>query len=138
MDIWSKKKRSDVMSKIRSKNTKPELLLRSDLHKRGYRFRIHSTSFPGKPDIILPKYKTVIFVNGCFWHQHKNCIDGRIPKTRVKYWKDKLDKNVNRDIRNKKIIKKMGWKVIITWECEIEKKLPQIIKLIVNKIKQPA
>jgi DNA mismatch endonuclease (patch repair protein) len=114
------------MSKIRSKNTKPEIILRSELHKKGYRFRIHSKSLPGKPDIILPKYKTVIFVHGCFWHQHKNCIDGRIPKTRTDYWKAKLEKNIQRDIKNRKEIKKMGWKPLVIWECEIEKKIEKI------------
>ncbi len=134
MDIWTKRKRSDVMSKIRSKNTKPELKLRSELHKKGYRFRIHLSSFPGKPDIVLPKYKAVIFVHGCFWHQHKNCIDGRIPKTRTKYWEEKLNKNVCRDIKHKRILRKMGWNVITVWECEIEKKIGTVLNKIESKI----
>ncbi|MBA7581637.1 Very short patch repair protein [subsurface metagenome] len=85
MDIWSKQKRSEVMSKIRGKNTKPELILRSQLFRQGFRFRIHQKDLPGKPDIVLPKYRTVIFVHGCFWHYHKDCREGRIPSTNSKF-----------------------------------------------------
>jgi len=126
MDIWTKKKRSHVMSNIRSRNTKPEILLRSYLHKHGFRFRVHEKKLPGKPDIVLPKYKTIIFVHGCFWHQHKNCIDGRIPKSRTKYWKEKLDGNVRRDRKYVKDLKKLGWRVLAAWECEIEKEEIQL------------
>jgi len=127
MDIWSKEKRSDVMSKIRSKNTKPEKLLRSLLHKKGLRFRIHRKDLPGKPDIVFPKPRVAIFVHGCFWHFHKDCNEGRIPSTNSKFWKNKLEKNIAKD---KKVIKElilMGWNVIIVWECEIEK-TPLIIE----------
>lgn len=135
MDIWSKEKRSDVMSKIRSKNTKPEKLLRSMLHKSGYRFRIHKKELPGKPDIVMPKYKIIIFVNGCFWHYHKNCPEGRIPHTNSIFWKDKLQKNVKRDKNNIKALRKLGWKVIIIWECEIEKKPEVTLKRIIKNLK---
>lgn len=114
------------MSNIRSRNTKPEILLRSYLHKHGFRFRVHEKKLPGKPDIVLPKYKTIIFVHGCFWHQHKNCIDGRIPKSRTKYWKEKLDGNVRRDRKYVKDLKKLGWRVLAAWECEIEKEEIQL------------
>jgi DNA mismatch endonuclease, patch repair protein len=110
------------MSKIRSKNTKPEILLSSLLFKNRLRFRIHKTDLPGKPDIILPKYHSVIFVHGCFWHHHKNCPEGRIPNTNSIFWKEKLFNNVERDKKHKYSLKKAGWNVITIWECEIEKK----------------
>lgn len=136
MDIWSKEKRSDVMSKIRSKNTKPEMILRSSLHKLGYRFRIHRKDLPGKPDIVLPKYKTVIYVHGCFWHYHKDCREGRIPDTNSKFWKEKLYKNVERDKKHQNECEKLGWKVFIAWECEIEHDLDELIIKIKEKLKE--
>jgi|ERR1035441_2122493 DNA mismatch endonuclease (patch repair protein) len=135
MDIWSKEKRSEVMSKIRSKNTKPEKLLRSLLHKSGYRFRIHKKDLPGKPDVVLTKYKTVIFVHGCFWHSHKKCQEGKIPKTNVKFWTDKLQKNILRDREHSRKLKKDGWKVITVWECELEKNPNNILKRIFHSLK---
>src|SRR3990172_3737457 len=122
MDIWSKEKRSYVMSRIRSKDTSPEKKVRSLLHQMGYRFRIHVKSLPGQPDIVLPKYKKVIFVHGCFWHLHKNCRDGTIPKTRHEKWKAKLKRNIERDRIHLMQLKKLGWIVLVLWECEIEKK----------------
>lgn len=119
-DTLSKEKRSWNMSRIVSKNTKPELIVRSLLHKMGYRFRLHSNKIPGKPDIILSKYHTVIFVHGCFWHQHKNCKDGKIPKSNTVYWIEKLNKNIQRDKENIKAIKRMGWKFLVVWECQLE------------------
>ena len=130
MDIWSKKKRSEIMSKIRSKNTRPEKFLRSALHNRGYRFRIHKKGLPGNPDIVLSKHKTIIFVNGCFWHHHEECKSGRIPKTNKKYWKEKLSNNIERDKHNQKACEDLGWKVIVVWECEIKKELPKTIEKI--------
>lgn len=123
MDIWPKEKRSQVMSKIRSKNTKPELILRSALHQLGYRFRVHRKDLPGKPDIVLPKYNTVIFVHGCFWHYHKECKEGRIPDTNSKFWKEKLIKNIERDSKHQIKCEELGWKVIVVWECEVERKI---------------
>ncbi|WP_419699040.1 very short patch repair endonuclease [Mucilaginibacter sp. NFX135] len=120
-DIWSKEKRSAVMSKIRSKNTKPEIQLRSYLHSQGLRFRINRKDLPGKPDIVLPKYKTVIFVHGCFWHYH-HCREGKIPKTNTIFWEDKLLKNVKRDAINQERLTADGWKVLVVWECELEGK----------------
>lgn len=135
MDIWSKEKRSLVMSKIRSKDTKPEIILRSALHKLGYRFRIHKKELPGKPDIVLAKYKTVIFVHGCFWHYHKDCPEGRIPNTNSKYWKEKLLKNIERDKKHQDLCKELGWNVLIIWECKIEKKLEEVLTIIETTIK---
>lgn len=122
MDIWSKEKRSDVMSKIRSKNTKPELFLRSWLHGQGFRFRIHRKDLPGKPDIVLPKYRTAIFVHGCFWHYHAGCNEGRIPDTNSKFWQTKLSKNIDRDLKHQANLRESGWQVIVIWECELEGK----------------
>ena len=116
------------MSKIRSKDTKTELILRSVLHRLGYRFRIHRKDLPGKPDIVLTKYNTVIFVHGCFWHYHENCKEGRIPDTNSKFWREKLYKNVERDRKHQEACKEVGWKVVIVWECEIEKRLDDTIK----------
>lgn len=127
MDIWSKDKRSKVMSKIRGKDTKPEMILRSQLFRKGFRFRVHQKNLPGKPDIVLAKYKTVIFVHGCFWHYHNDCREGRIPSTNTKFWKDKLFKNVEKDARYKEALENMGWNVITVWECEIEKSTDTII-----------
>lgn len=132
MDIWSKRKRSEVMSKIKSKNTKPELILRKELFKMGYRFRIHDNTLPGKPDIKLPKYNTVIFVHGCFWHFHKKCKEGRIPSSNSEFWKIKLERNITNDKKNIRLLRKQGWIVLVVWECEIEKKL----NLVINKIEK--
>lgn len=134
MDIWTKEKRSDVMSKIGSKNTKPELILRSALFKKGFRFRVHRKDLPGKPDIVLTKYQTVIFVHGCFWHYHSDCREGRTPSTNSDFWKTKLSKNVEKDERNTKTLREMGWKVIVVWECEIEKHFEKTINELILKI----
>ena len=117
-DIISKEKRSWNMSRIKGKNTKPERIVRSLLHKMGYRFRLHRKDLPGKPDIVLPKYKTVIFVHGCFWHRHKGCKYAYNPKSRVDFWGRKFKGNVERDHKHKLQLEKNGWKVIVIWECE--------------------
>lgn len=135
MDIWSKKKRSQVMSKIRSKNTRPEKVLRSALFRLGYRYRIHAKQLPGKPDLVLPKYHTVIFVHGCFWHQHKDCREGRVPSTNSEFWKDKLNRNSERDAANIKHLKKLKWQVLTIWECEIERQLEKTIKRVISHLK---
>ncbi|WP_426277700.1 very short patch repair endonuclease [Chryseobacterium sp. S-02] len=127
MDIWSQKKRSEVMKKIKGKDTKPEKILRSALFRKGFRFRIHRKDLPGKPDIVFPKYKTAVFVNGCFWHYHEDCREGRIPSTNTEFWKNKLSKNIERDKRNINSLEELGWNVIVVWECDIEKNLNQII-----------
>ena len=136
MDIWSKHKRSEVMSKIRGKNTKPEMILRSLLFRQGFRFRLHKKDLPGKPDIVLPKYKTVIFVHGCFWHYHKECREGRIPSTNTKFWEGKLFKNVEKDAKYKEALENLGWNVLTVWECEIEKSTEAIVKNIISLLKK--
>lgn len=109
------------MSAVKGKDTKPEILVRKWLHAAGYRFRLHVKELPGKPDIVLHKYKTVIFVNGCFWHQHQGCPHAKLPGTHREFWEDKLRKNVARDERNYQELRDLGWKVRIIWECEVKK-----------------
>jgi len=121
-DIWSKERRSQVMSKIRGKDTKPEIAVRSLLHSLGYRFTVNgpkNRELPGKPDIVLPKLKTVVFVHGCFWHQHEGCKFAYLPKSNKSFWMNKLLSNKKRDSRNIKELERMGWEVVIVWECEI-------------------
>lgn len=120
MDIVSKEKRSRMMSGIKGKNTKPELLLRSALHKLGFRFRIQRKDLPGKPDIVLPKYKTIIFVHGCFWHRHLGCKYAYTPKSNIEFWTNKLEGNVIRDRLTEKALEEMGWRILIVWECEVK------------------
>ncbi len=116
------------MSKIRSKNTKPEMLLRKALFAIGYRYRIDYKNLPGKPDIVFPKYKTAIFVHGCFWHGHEGCKIAHIPKSNIEFWEQKISKNQERDQNNILKITSMGWKILTFWECEISKKtIPYII-----------
>jgi len=135
MDIWSKEKRSHVMSRIRSKNTSPEIILSSLLHRLGYRFRLHVKGLPGQPDIVLPKYKKVIFVHGCFWHLHKGCRDGTIPKTQHEEWKPKLERYVERDKDHIKKLRKMVWNALVIWECEVEKRIGKVEKKIPRFLK---
>ncbi len=123
MDRISKARRSANMSRIRSKNTKPELLVRKALWSLGYRYRIHYKELPGKPDIALTRLKIAIFVHGCFWHRHKNCIEASKPKTNSEFWENKIRMNIERDKRNISLIKDLGWKVIVVWECELKNDL---------------
>ena len=119
-DIFSSQKRSDIMSKISGKNTKPEILVRKFLFSKGFRYRINVKTLPGKPDIVLPKYKTVIFINGCFWHGH-NWKKGKLPSSNIDFWKEKISNNKSRDDKNSDLLVKLGWKVIIIWQCEVSK-----------------
>jgi len=121
-DIWSKEKRSEVMSLIRSKNTKPERIARKILSGLGYRYRLNVRKIPGSPDISITKYKCAIFIHGCFWHYHSRCRDGKIPEGNRNYWEPKLKANRKRDLRNRRLLKKEGWKVLVLWECQIKKK----------------
>jgi DNA mismatch endonuclease (patch repair protein) len=131
-DIWNSEKRSWVMSRIRSRNTKPEIVVRSILHRLGYRFTVNgplNRTLPGKPDIVLPKWKTVILVHGCFWHAHEDCKDFRLPKTRTEWWREKLAKNKARDIKVKREIEEAGWHVMTVWACEM-KTVPKLEQLV--------
>jgi DNA mismatch endonuclease (patch repair protein) len=121
MDDLTTEQRHVNMSHIQSKNTKPEMIVRKYLFSKGFRYRVNDKRYPGHPDIVLPKYKTVIFINGCFWHQHPNCKYASIPKTNKEYWIPKLQKNVERDKLNYKKLSKLGWNVIVIWECELKK-----------------
>jgi len=127
--------RSRNMSAIKSKNTKPEIIVRKLLHSMGYRFRLHKKDLPGSPDIVLPKYKTVIFVHGCFWHRHKNCKYASTPKTRQEFWEAKFRENINRDKLNQENLSSKGWKIILVWECEIKDKDFDLNRLFKNEIK---
>lgn len=124
MDKLDAQRRSQNMSQIRSKNTKPEVLLRSLLHRAGYRFRLHRKDLPGKPDIVFPGRRKVILVHGCFWHQHLGCREGRIPGTRQDYWRPKLKRNVERDAAAVEQLRTLGWDVMTVWECEIKNAEP--------------
>ena len=138
-DIFSEEQRSYVMSRVGSKNTKPELIVRSYLHGLGFRFKIHEKNLPGRPDIVLPKHRCVVFVNGCFWHRHKGCSRASMPSTRVDFWQSKFERNIARDQKNLCLLEKAKWKVCLVWECEIDKisrraeKLPELA----NEIIQP-
>jgi len=110
------------MSKVRGVNTSPELLVRKYLFKRGYRFSLHRKSLPGTPDIVLSKYRAVIFVNGCFWHGHKDCMKSSLPKTHTEFWRNKIVRNMERDVINQQKLIDLGWKVIIIYQCELKRK----------------
>jgi len=136
-DIYSKQKRSEIMSHISGKETKSEILVRKFLFTNGLRFRKNVKDLPGKPDIVLPKYKTIIFIHGCFWHRH-DCKRGTLPTTNVEFWKAKIEGNVERDKRNVAELEKLNWNVFIVWQCEIQnvqmrqEKLLHILNLILN------
>lgn len=137
-DILTPEKRSWNMSRIKGKNTKPEVLLRSLLHHAGFRFRIHADNLPGKPDIVLPRYNTVIFVNGCFWHRHKNCKYAYSPKSRQDFWQEKFSRTVQRDQEKTKKLIKDGWQVHTVWECELKNDLEAVINDLISEIKECA
>ncbi len=120
MDTVSASQRSLNMKSIRSKNTKPEIAVRKILHSLGLRFRIHCSDLPGKPDIVLKRFNTVIMLNGCFWHKHSGCPRSNVPKSNCSYWSDKLEKNVERDKGTQLALTELGWRVIIVWECELK------------------
>jgi DNA mismatch endonuclease (patch repair protein) len=120
-DVHSPEQRKKNMSAISSKDTKPEIFIRNELHKRGYRYRKNAKDLPGKPDIVLPKYKAVIFVNGCFWHKHE-CHLFRLPSTRTEWWAKKLEATRLRDKSNIEVLNLDGWKVLVIWECAIKGK----------------
>lgn len=120
-DVHTKEVRSYNMSQIRSKNTKPELVVRKYLFAKGFRYRLHSKDLPGKPDIVLPKYRTVIFVHGCFWHGHEGCKYFVVPKTRTEWWLSKINRNKELDLQSTFQLQQNGWKVIEIWQCDLKK-----------------
>jgi DNA mismatch endonuclease, patch repair protein len=121
MDRLSREHRSWNMSRIRGRNTKPEYAVRSMLHRLGFRFRLHSRELPGRPDVVLPKYQSVVLVHGCFWHRHSQCPFAYTPKSRINFWGRKFAENVTRDRCTVTALRKAGWKVIIVWECELRR-----------------
>ncbi|MBX2950768.1 MAG: DNA mismatch endonuclease Vsr [Crocinitomicaceae bacterium] len=138
VDKVSKERRSEIMSSVRGKDTKPELIVRQFLFSEGFKYRLHDKKLPGKPDIKLTKYKTVIFINGCFWHGHTNCKIYVMPKTNKKFWQEKIDKNVARDEKNIAELKSLGWNVILLWECELKKtRRENTFKDLIDKILYP-
>lgn len=120
-DVFSSEKRSWLMSRVKGRNTAPEILIRSILHRMGFRFRIHRRDLPGNPDIVLPLHSKVIFVHGCFWHGHKRCPRSKRPTTRKGFWNRKLDQNIERDKHSQLELQRMGWKVLVVWECQTRK-----------------
>jgi len=136
MDIWTKEKRSLVMSKIRGRNTKPERIVRSHLTDMGFRYRLNVKDLPGKPDIVLRRYGVIVFIHGCFWHMCPHCREGRIPTSRSTYWEGKLLKNKSRDRKNIRKLQRDGWKVLKLWECEIEGKLNKVIEKLIRALSE--
>ena len=129
-DIYSKNKRSRIMSKISGKETKYEILVRKFLFEKGFRYRKNDKRLPGRPDIVLPKYKTIIFIHGCFWHGH-HCKAGKLPETNKEFWENKINSNIERDKNNQLILGKLGWKIIIIWQCKLKNK-----KVVTKKLKE--
>ena len=120
MDTFSRAERSEIMRRVHSENTRPERSVRSILHRLGYRFRLHGRVLPGTPDIVLPKFETVVFVHGCFWHRHPNCPRASMPASNQSYWHDKFQRTISRDKSNTALLRRMGWRVVIVWECELK------------------
>ena len=134
-DVHNKATRSYNMSRIKGKNTKPEMLVRKFLHAKGYRYKLHDKNLPGKPDIVLPKYNTIIFVHGCFWHGHANCKYFVVPKTRTQWWTNKINRNKANDEKAVKALRKDGWNAIVVWECGLKAaKVERTLARILNKI----
>lgn len=122
MDIYSRRKRSEVMASVRSEDTAAEMTVRRTLHSLGYRYRLHSKDLAGKPDIVLPKHSAIIFVHGCFWHHHRSCGKSKLPKANSEFWQRKILDNARRDKRNIRQLREAGWKVLVVWECEIKQR----------------
>lgn len=135
MDSLTPEKRSWNMSRIRGKDTSIEVQVRKYLFSKGYRFRKNDKRYPGKPDIVLPKYKTVVFINGCFWHMHQGCKQGRLPKSNVEYWKNKLEKNVSNDKVHIQQIEQMGWTPIVLWECELKNDFEGVMERLIKQLR---
>ena len=135
-DVHTPEQRSYNMSRIRNKNTKPEELVRKYLFSQGFRYRKNDSRLPGKPDIVLPKYKTVIFVNGCFWHGHEGCRYFVWPKNNAEFWENKISGNIQRDRRNRQVLTGQGWNVIVIWECELKKsKVNETLSKLVQELR---
>lgn len=134
-DNLTPERRSWNMSRIKSKDTKIEVEVRKYLFSKGYRFRKNDKRYPGKPDIVLPKYHVAIFIHGCFWHRHEGCKDATIPKTRTEFWLEKFEKNVRNDQIKQEKLKELGWKVIVIWECELKKDFLKTMERLEKELK---
>lgn len=134
-DNRTKEQRRYNMQQIKGINTKPELIVRKYLFSKGFRYRLYNKNLPGKPDMVLKKYNSIIFIHGCFWHRHKNCQFSKIPQNNKAFWEDKFNKNVLRDKKHESILRKMGWNVIVIWECQLQKpKLRHTLKWLVERL----
>ncbi|MBK7143046.1 MAG: DNA mismatch endonuclease Vsr [bacterium] len=120
-DVFSSKKRSEIMSLVKGRDTTPERIVRSLLHRNGYRFSVHRSDLPGRPDIVLTRHRTVVFVNGCFWHDHKGCKRASKPQSNRLFWMEKIESTRMRDQRNGRLLRKLGWRVLTVWECETKR-----------------
>lgn len=134
-DVHDKQTRSYNMSRIKGENTKPEMLVRKFLFSKGFRYRLHEKNLPGKPDIVLPKYKTIIFINGCFWHGHENCKYFVIPQTRTEWWMKKINETKMRDSKTMKALALLGWNVFVIWACEIRNNEFQRVEELISEMK---
>ena len=119
MDNLTRERRARLMSRVRSKNTEPEMSVRRIAHSMGFRFRVHRRDLPGRPDIVFPKYRAVVFVHGCFWHRHPGCMKATIPKSNMQFWIEKFERNMQRDSRQTQRLRDAGWKVVVVWECQV-------------------
>lgn len=126
-------KRREIMRSVSSKDTGPELVVRSSAHRLGLRFRLHRKDLPGKPDLVFPRYRIAMFVHGCFWHRHKGCRKASTPKSNTNFWELKFERNVERDKRNVRDLKKLGWDVVTVWQCQV-KSVPDAMKLLKRKL----
>lgn len=136
MDHVSKAKRSEIMRAVKSKDTSAEVAIRRMIFRLGYRYRLHAAELPGRPDIVFRRRRKAIFVNGCFWHGHKGCSKARLPKSRIEYWRHKLEVNQNRDKKNLAELRRMGWDVLVLWQCEIkdsERILSEVVRFLESK-----
>lgn len=133
VDIVDRETRSRMMAAVRSSHTKPEVRVRKYLHAAGLRYRLHVRNLPGAPDIVLPKYRTIIFVHGCFWHQHAHCAKAKLPTTNRSFWSEKLAGNARRDYLIRKVLLEEGWKVLIVWECETRD--PQRLAYVLGQVR---
>ena len=134
-DILSREQRSALMSKVRSSDTKPEWILRCALHRLGFRYILKNKRLPGNPDLVFPRYRTVVFVHGCFWHRHVGCKDASMPKSNESFWANKFSENVQRDAKAVEALSQEGWKVLIVWECELMKKTIETVEKVARAIR---
>ena len=136
-DVHDKKTRSYNMSRVKGKDTKPEMVVRRFLHAEGFRYRLHVKDLPGKPDLVFPKYKTVVFIHGCFWHGHEGCKYFVVPKTNTQWWQDKIEGTKQRDDKNYQKLREAGWNVIVLFECELKKEqIDQRLSSLVGELKR--